>query len=102
MEMIKYCFTFGHINCSRYLTYQHVYLRILQSKQSKAVADLDEQGFGGSPLGLPFTSLYGHLITEIFNGQTKRHAGPHAASFSTDVNKKNDWVQTAHTYAKLR
>ena len=45
MEMIKYSFTLDHINYSRYLTYQHVYLRTLQSK---AVADLDERGFGGS------------------------------------------------------
>ena len=89
-EMTNYCFTFDHINYSRNLIYQHVYLRTLQNEQSKAVADLDEQGFGGPLSSLPFTSLDGHLITEIFNGQTKRQAGPHAAGFSTDINKVND------------
>ena len=89
-EMIKYCFIFDHINYSRYLTYQHVYLRTLQSERSKTVADLDERGFGGPLSGQPFTSLHGDLITEIFNGQTKRQAGPHAAGFSTDINKVND------------
>ena len=61
MEMIKYSFTLDHINYSRYLTYQHVYLRTLQSK---AVADLDERGFGGSLSRLPFTSLHGNLIID--------------------------------------
>ena len=87
--MIKYGFTFRHINYSRYLTYQHVYLRILQSKQSKAVADLDEQSLGGSLSDLPVTSLHDNLITEIFNSQTKRMAGPHAAGFSIDINEVN-------------
>ena len=87
--MIKYCFTFDHINYSSYLTYEHLYLRTLQRERSKAVADLDERGFGGSLSGLPFTSLHGGLI---FNGQTKHQAGPHAAGFSTDINKVNDWV----------
>ena len=101
-EMIKFCFAFDHINYSRYLTYQHVYLRTLQRERSKAVADLNEQGFGVSLSGLPFTSLHGDLITEIFIGQTKRQAGPHAAGFSTDINKVNDWVRTAHIHTKLR
>ena len=56
IEMIKYCFTFDHINYSWCLTYQHVYLRTLQER-SKAVADLDERGFGGSLSGLPFTGF---------------------------------------------
>ena len=101
-EMIKYCFTFAHINYPRYLKYQHVYLRTLQSKRSKTVADLDERGFGGPLSGQPFTSLHGDLITEIFNGQTKCQAGPHAAGFSTGINKVNDWVRTAHIHAKFR
>ena len=51
--------------------------------------------------GLPFTSLDGDLITELFNGQTKRQEGPHAVGFSKDIIKVNDWVQTAHIHAKL-
>ena len=62
-EMIKFCFTFDHINYSRYLTCQYVYLRILQRERSKAVADLNERGFGVSLSGLPFTSLHCDLIT---------------------------------------
>ena len=49
------------------------------------MADLDEQGSGGPPLGLLFTSLHGYAITEIFRDQTKPHAGPHAAGFTTDT-----------------
>ena len=92
-EMIKYSFTFDHISYSWYLTYQHVYFRTLKGKQRKVVADLDERGFGGSLSGLPFTSLHGELITEIFNSQTKHQAGPHAAGFSTDIIKVNEWVK---------
>ena len=66
-----------------------VHLRTLQSKQSKDVSDLDEEGFGGHPLGLTFTSLHGYAITEIFHDQTKRHAGPHAAGFTTDIDTKS-------------
>ena len=77
-EMIKYCFTFDHINYSRCLTYQHVYLRTLQER-SKCVEDLDERGFRGSLSGLPFTSF-----------QTKRSWFYHR------------YKQTAHIHAKLR
>ena len=49
-----------------------MYPKILQRERSKAVADLDEQDFGGSVSGLPFTSLHEDLITEIFNVQKKR------------------------------
>ena len=52
-------FTFGHVNCSRYLNYQHVYFRNLQSKSSKTVLVLDKKGFGGFLSGLPFTNLQG-------------------------------------------
>ena len=52
-------FTFDHINCSRYLKYQHVYFRNLQSKPSKAILDLDKRGIGGFFSDLPFTSLQG-------------------------------------------
>ena len=73
-----------------------MYTRALQSERSKAVADLDERGLGDSLSGLPFTSLLGDLITEIFNYQTKRQAGTYAVGFSTDINKEkseNLWVR---------
>ena len=101
-KRIKYCFTFGHMNYSLYLRYQHVYLRTLQRDWSKAVAGLDEIGLDGFLSGLPFSSLHGDLTTEIFNGQTKLQAGPHAAGVSTDINKVNNWVQTTHLHAKLQ
>ena len=78
-----------------------MYPKILQRERSKAVADLDEQDFGGSVSGLPFTSLHEDLITEIFNVQKKRQVDPQAAGFSTDISKVNDWVRTAHIHAKL-
>ena len=52
-------FTVDHINCSRYLKYQHVYFRNLQSKPSKAILDLDKRGIGGFLSDLPFTNLQG-------------------------------------------
>ena len=81
-----------------------MYLRTLQNERSKAVADLDEPGFDGSlSLScLPFTSLHGDLITEIFSDQKKRQAGPHKAGFSRTTGKVNDWIQTVHIDAKLR
>ena len=39
--------------------------------------DLTQRGFGGSLSGDLFSCLHGDLVTEIFNGQTKRQAGPH-------------------------
>ena len=52
-------FTFDHISCSRYLKYQHVYFRNLQSKPSKAILDLDKRGIGGFLSDLPFINLQG-------------------------------------------
>ena len=98
---MNYCFAFNHINYSRYLTYQHVYLRTLLRERSKSVVDLDEQGFGGSFSGVHFTSLHADLITKTFNGQVKRQSGPQPAGFSGNIKKVNDWVQTAHIHAKL-
>ena len=44
--------------------------------------DLTYRGFSGSLSGDSFCCLHGDLITEIFNGQTKRQAGSHCAGFS--------------------
>ena len=52
-------FTFGHVNCSQYLNYQHVYFKKLKSKSRKTVLVLDKKGFGGFLSGLPFTNLQG-------------------------------------------
>ena len=43
------------------------------------------------------------LITEVFNGETKRQAGPQNRSgFSTNVDAVNTWIKTTHIHAKLR
>ena len=101
-EMIKYCFAFDHVNYARYISYQQVYLRSLEKNNSPAIKDLKERGFGGSISGEPFSTIHGDLITELFNGQTKRQAGPHSLGFSTNIESVNNWVNTAHINAKIR
>ena len=46
--------------------------------------------------------MYGDLLTEIFNDQTKRQAGPHSSSFSTNIDTVNDWVNTTLIHAQIR
>ena len=58
--------------------------------------------FGGSVSGQPLSAIHGDLVTEIFNGQTKRQAGPHASGFSTNIDPVNHWVNTAHIHAQMR
>ena len=55
---------------------------------------------GGS--GSSFSSIHGDLINEVFNGQTKRQAGPHRLGYSTNVDAVNTWVETTHIHAKMR
>ena len=38
----------------------------------------------------------------MFNGETKRQAGPHRSGFSTNVDAVNTWIKTTHIHAKLR
>ena len=58
--------------------------------------------FGGSLSGSNFSSIHGDLITEIFNGETKKQAGPHRLGYSTNVDAINDWIETAYIHAKLK
>ena len=46
--------------------------------------------------------IHGDLVTEVFNGQTKRQAGPHRLGFSNNVDQVNKWIKTANIHAKLR
>ena len=39
-EMIKHCFACNHVNYARYLAYQQVYLRELETKDHPAINDL--------------------------------------------------------------
>ena len=47
-------------------------------------------------------SIHGGLITEVFNGQTKRQAGPHRSRFSTNPVAVNTWIKMTHFHAKMR
>ena len=38
----------------------------------------------------------------MFNGKTKRQAGPHRPGFSTNVDAVNTLIKTTHIHAKLR
>ena len=100
--MVKYCFAFNYINYTRYLSYQQVYLQELQRIDSNAMMDLTQRGFDDSLSGDSFSCLHGDLVTEIFNGQTKRPTGSHCAGFSTDIAKVNTWVATSHIHGKVR
>ena len=43
------------------------------------------------------------LINEVvFDGQTKRQAGPHRLGYSTNMDAVNTWVETTHIHAKMR
>ena len=54
-EMIKYCFAFNHINYTRYLSYQQVYLRELQGINNNAMMNLTRRGFRDSLSGDSFS-----------------------------------------------
>ena len=79
-----------------------MYLRNLEQQNHQAFKELSERGFGCSITGQNFSTLHGDLITEIFNGQTKRQAGPHRTGLSMDIDQTNRWIKTVHIYAKLR
>ena len=63
---------------------------------------MKKRGLGRSISGTPFSSIHGDLITEVFNGQTKRQAGPHRSGFSTNVHAVNTRIKMPHIHAKLR
>ena len=100
-EMLKHCLAFDHINYARFLSYQHVFLRDLQRRNHPAINDIASRGFGGSLSGNPFSSIHSDLITEIFNGETKRSAGPYRAGYSTDTEKVNTCAQSENKYGYI-
>ena len=89
-EILKYCFVFDHIIYTRYLSYQQVYLGSLEATNSPAIPHLKVRDFGGSLSGQPFWAVHRDLVTEIFNGQTKRQVGSHASGFSANIDTVND------------
>ena len=38
----------------------------------------------------------------MFNGETKRQAGPHRSDFSTNVDAVNTWIKSTNIHTKLR
>ena len=100
--MLRYCFTFDHVSYARNMSFQHVFLRDLERKNHPAIADLKQKGFGGSLSGNKFSSIHGDLITEIFNGETKRNSGPFRAGYGSDPMKMNARIKTSHLHARLQ
>ena len=58
-------------------------------------------GIGGSLSGDKFSSIHGDFITEVFNSETKRQAGPHRSGINTNVDAVNTWIKATHIHAKL-
>ena len=56
----------------------------------------------GNLSGDKFSSIHRDLITEVFNGETKRQAGSRRSGFSTNVVAVNTWIKTTHIHAKFR
>ena len=73
--MLSLCFAFDHINYARYMSFQHVNLRILEKHHDPAFTELSERGFGGSLSGETFSAIHRDLITEIYHGETNGTAG---------------------------
>ena len=101
-DMVKHCFAFDHVNYARYMSFKHVYLRDLERKSHPAFKEMKLRGFGGSLSGTPFANRHGDLIIEVFNGKTKRSAGPYRAGYSTESNAVNTLIKTSHIHAKLQ
>ena len=81
--------------------FQHVYLSDLEAKGNPAIDNLIKRGIGESLSGDKFFSIHGDLINEVFNGETKRQAGPHRSGISTNVDAVNTWIKTTHIHTKL-
>ena len=59
------------------MSFQHVYLSDLEAKGDPAIDNLIKRGIGENLSGDKFSLVHGDLITEVFNSETKRQAGPH-------------------------
>ena len=101
-QMIKHCLAFDHVNYARYLSYQHAYLRDLEQRKHLAFNDLKLRGFGGSFSGGKFSNVHGDIITEVFNGETKRNAGPFRRGYSTNTENVDTCIKTTHIHTKVQ
>ena len=78
------------------------FLRNMKNENHPANQDLKSRGFGCSMSGDVFSSIHGDLVTEIFNGVTKRQGGPHRGGYTKEVQAVNTWIKTSHIHAKVR
>ena len=92
--MTNLVFVLDHPNYARYGAYQQTYLQHLRNIQHPAYESLKNNGFGASISGDKFSSIYGDLITEIFNKETKGNSGPFRKGFGTDIDTVSTWVNT--------
>ena len=67
-------FVFDHVHYARYNSFQHIYLKHLQTTNTNAFNDLCIQGYGATSTGDPFSAIHGDLVTEHFNRETKETA----------------------------
>ena len=81
---------------------KHVLLNDLKVNNTSSFQDLAFRGIGANYSGNKFASVYGDLVTEYFNQETKGTAGPFRQGYSTDTARTNEWVNTVHIHAKLR
>ena len=89
-------------NYARYLTFQHVKLQEIRSKQEGAWYDLLVNGFGGSVSGKPYLTIHVDLITETtINSEVKVRRGPMQGGFSTDEKAVDTCVKTSHIMATV-
>ena len=93
---------FNHQNYARYGSYSHINLRSMEKDEHPAFRDLQERGFGASISGEAFSSIYGDLVTELFNKETNGAGGPFRGGFRTSIEAVNTWVNTIHIHSRLK
>ena len=101
--LLPKCFTFGHVNYARYLSFQHVNLADIKFNRRDVWDDLKVNGFGGSLSGKPFSTIHGDLIIETtVNREVKVKGGPMQGGYSTSEQAADALIKTRHLIAKLR
>ena len=62
--LLPQLFVFGHLNNSRYLTYQHGLLEVHRISNTSICKYLQKTDFGGYPTGDKFSTKHGDLVIE--------------------------------------
>ena len=73
-------------------------------RKDKYIAkDLISNGYDASSSGDSLSTIYGDLVTEHFNKETKGTARPFRSGYSTDMYAVNKWIKkTSHIHSKMR